>query len=56
MATGEQIAEAMNTMQPVKGLGFHSSSLEKVNHDVLWAGFVERGPAARSTRADLFGD
>ena len=36
MATGEQIAEAMNTMQPVIGLGFHSSSLEEVNHDALW--------------------
>ena len=36
MATGEQIAEAMNTMQSVIGLGFHSSSLEEVNHDALW--------------------
>ena len=36
MAAGEQIAEAMNTMQPVVGLGFHSSSLEEVNHNELW--------------------
>ena len=36
MAAGEQIADAMNTMQPVIGLGFHSSSLEEVSHNALW--------------------
>ena len=28
---------------------------EDVEHDALW-GFLQRGPAARSTRAELLGD
>ena len=50
MATGEQIAEAMNMIQPVIGLGFHSSSLEEVNHDVLWQALLNevRQPGAHA--------
>ena len=50
MATGEQIAEAMNMMQPVIGFGFHSSSLEEVNHDVLWLALLNevRQPGAHA--------
>ena len=50
MATGQQIAEAMDMMQPVIGLGFHSSSLEEVNHDVLWLALLNevRQPGAHA--------
>ena len=50
MATEEQNAEEMNTMKPVIGLGFHSSSLVEVNHDVLWLALLNevRQPGAHA--------
>ena len=41
-----------NTVHRVFGLGFHSFAMKDVDHD----GLVERGPAARNTRAELYGD
>ena len=37
-----------NTVQPVIGLGFHSSALEDVDHDALWLALLNevRQPAA----------
>merc|ERR1712135_273167 len=44
-----------NTMQPVIGLGFHSSSLEDVNHDALWLALLNevRQPGAHAPNCSV---
>ena len=42
-------------VQPVIGLGFHSSAIEDVDHEALH-GFCKRGSPTWSSRAELFGD
>jgi hypothetical protein len=44
-----------NTVQPVIGLGFHSSSLEDVNHDALWLALLNevRQPRAHAPNCSV---
>ena len=39
-----------NPMQPVAGFGFHSSAIEKINHDAFWLALLSefRRPGAHA--------
>ena len=52
----DQVAQKFETtVQLVICLGFPLVCMENINHDAKWR-FVEQGPSAKSTRAELLGE
>ena len=55
LGNGQSCEETENAVQPVVGPIFHSFAC-RTSLTMRVAGLVDRGPAARSTRAELLGD